>query len=571
MEAKAYKRYEQVPAQEIISGAEIVIECLKREGVDVIFGYPGGAVIPIYDALYDSGITHILSRHEQGAVHAADGYARVTGNVGVCIGTSGPGATNLVTGIANAYMDSIPLVVITGQVPRTLIGTDAFQEADITGITMPITKHNYLVQKIEDLPKILKEAFYLATTGRPGPIVVDIPKDVSYEKTAFYYPEEVKISSYQPTVEPNMSQILKVAKTIQKAKKPLILAGGGVISANASTELLAFVDKTLIPVTTTLMSLGSFPSNHPLWLGMPGMHGTVPANRAIQNADLLISLGARFDDRVTGNVNGFAPKAKIIHVDIDPAEVGKIVSTQLPLVGDLKEVLKQLIAETNPGDTRKWVEELQQWKKEKPLNYSDTGTKIKPQYVIEQLSSHTKEEAIVSTDVGQHQMWTAQYYKFQRERTFLTSGGLGTMGYGLPAAIGAQAAFRDRQVLCVSGDGSIQMNIQELATIAEQGLPVKIAILNNSFLGMVRQWQEIFHDKRYSSTPISTPDFLKLAEAYGILGLRARTKEEVIEVIKRAFEHDGPVIMDFVVEKEENVYPFVPAGASLNEMIEGGN
>lgn len=572
MEAKALKLEERKsiqPVYEMKTGAQMLIESFKKEGVEVIFGYPGGAVIPIYDALYDSGIKHVLSRHEQGAIHAADGYARATGKVGVCIGTSGPGATNLVTGITNAFMDSIPLVIITGQVSRSLIGTDGFQEADITGITMPITKHNYLVQRTEELPAIIKQAFYIARSGRPGPVLIDIPKDVSYELAPYGYPEEVNIPSYQPTVEPNPSQLMKVAKAIQKAKRPLILAGGGVINSNASDELKRFAEKMRIPVTTTLMGLGSFPASHELWLGMPGMHGTVTANLSIQNADLIISMGARFDDRVTGNIEKFAPKAKIVHVDIDPAEVGKIISTDYPLVGNLKHVLIRLIQQTTPGNTEDWVQLLQQWKREKPIKYKDSANKIKPQYVIEQITKHAK-DAIISTDVGQHQMWTAQYFPFERARTLITSGGLGTMGFGLPAAIGAQTGQMDQTVVCISGDGSIQMNIQELATVFEQRLPIKLIILNNSYLGMVRQWQEIFHERRYSSTPMTiTPDFVKLAEAFGILGIRVTEKEEVESAIKKALQHDGPVVMDMIVEKEENVFPFVPAGAALDEMLEG--
>jgi len=572
MRAEAYSQLEkqvEEPVYEMKSGAEMIIECLKREDVDVIFGYPGGAVIPIYDAIYDSGLKHVLSRHEQGAIHAADGYARSTGNVGVVIGTSGPGATNLVTGITNAFMDSIPLVVITGQVSRSYIGTDAFQEADITGITMPITKHNYLVQVTEELPRILKEAFYIARSGRPGPVLVDIPKDVSYEVTEFRYPESISIPSYQPTVDPNPSQVIKVAKTIEQAKRPLIMAGGGIISSDAQEELLLFAEKMNIPVTTTLMALGGFPASHPLWLGMPGMHGTVTANKAIQNADLLISLGARFDDRVTGDVTRFAPLAKIVHVDIDPAEVGKIVSTHMPLVGDVKQVLKELIKKSTPGQTVEWMNQIQQLKEEKPLRYKDSENGIKPQFVIEKISEYRKEDVIISTDVGQHQMWTAQFYKFEKARTLLTSGGLGTMGFGLPAAMGAQVGNRNKKVICISGDGSIQMNIQELATIVQQKLPLKIVILNNTFLGMVRQWQEVFHDSRYSSTPMTGPDFVKLAEAYGMLGLRTERKDEVNKILQQGMEHDGPVIMEFLVETEENVFPFVPPGASLDEMIEG--
>jgi len=566
---KIFDEWEKEPVYEMKTGALMLIESLKKEGVEVIFGYPGGAVIPIYDVLYDSGIKHILSRHEQGAVHAADGYARATGKVGVCIGTSGPGATNLVTGITNAYMDSIPLVVITGQVARSLLGTDGFQEADITGITMPITKHNYLVQNTAQLPLIIKEAFYLAKSGRPGPVLIDIPKDVSYELAPFNYPEKVDIPSYQPTVYPNANQVLKVVEVIKQAKRPVIIAGGGVINANASKELLEFVEKVRIPVTTTLMGLGSIPVQHELFLGMPGMHGTYTANMAIQKADLLIAMGARFDDRVTGNTKKFAPHAQIVHIDIDPAEIGKIIKTSYPLVGDLKQVLPRLIQLINRNETDEWIKLLQEWKREHPLRYKDLPDKIKPQFVIEQIAKYGS-EAIIATDVGQHQMWTAQYFPFSRHRSFITSGGLGTMGFGLPAAIGAQVGKQDEKVVLISGDGSIQMNIQELATIAENRLPLKIFILNNSYLGMVRQWQEIFHERRYSATAMNvTPDFVKLAEAYGIRGVRVKEKEEVEKTIREVIEYDGPVLVDVIVEKEENVFPFVPAGASLDEMLEG--
>ena len=559
------------------TGSQILLECLVLEGVDTVFGYPGGTVINIYNDLMDYPIKHMLTRHEQGAVHAADGYARATGKVGVAIATSGPGATNTITGIATAYMDSIPLVVITGQVPTPLIGNDAFQEADIIGITRPVTKHNYLVKDVKDLARILKQAFYIARTGRPGPVVVDLPKDVQMATTKFEYPETVEIRGYKPTYSGNPRQIEKAVKMILAAKKPVIYVGGGVTLSDASAELLSFAETTQTPVTTTLMAMASFPRNNPLSLGMLGMHGTYYANMAVTHTDLLIAVGARFDDRVTGKIATFAPHAKIIHIDIDPTSIKKNVRVDLPIVGDLKDVLgkmvlklaehgdeaKQLVATLDP-----WRKEIEGWKAEHPMSYQPSDRVIKPQFVIEKLRELSSDDAIVTTEVGQHQMWTAQFFEFRQPRTFLTSGGLGTMGYGLPAALGAQAAFPERQVIDISGDGSFQMNSQELATLVQYRLPVKIAILNNNFLGMVRQWQQLFFDKRYSQTCLELPiDFVKLAEAYGATGLKATRPDEVEEVIQKAFATPGPVIMEFKVAREENVLPMVPAGAGLNEMV----
>ncbi|RJP55486.1 MAG: biosynthetic-type acetolactate synthase large subunit [Deltaproteobacteria bacterium] len=555
------------------TGGQILLESLGLEGVDTIFGFPGGAVIGIYDALLNSPIRHILVRHEQAAVHAADGYARSSGKTGVCLVTSGPGATNTVTGLATAYMDSIPLVVLTGQVSTGLIGNDAFQEADIMGITRPCTKHSYLVKDVKELAGTIKEAFYIAGTGRPGPVLVDLPKDVIADSTEFNYPESVNMQGYNPTYRGHRGQIQKAFKLILKANRPLIYAGGGVISSNASEELTTFAWTLAIPVTNTLMGLGCFPGVDELSLGMLGMHGTYRANMAVTNCDLLIAVGARFDDRVTGKIDGFAPNAKIIHIDIDPTSISKNIRVDIPIVGDAKDVLKKinkLILEEK-GDwrsiRREWLDQILQWKNTYPLAYEQKDV-IKPQYVVEKIYEITKGEAIISTEVGQNQMWTAQYYHFTKPRTLLTSGGLGTMGYGFPAAIGAQIAFPEKTVIDIAGDGSIQMNIQELATVAQYNLPVKIAILNNRYLGMVRQWQGLFHNKRYSHTSLEvSPDFVKLAEAYGAVGLRATKPEEVVPTIEKALSIPKAVIMDFVVEQEEDVYPMVPVGAPLKEML----
>jgi acetolactate synthase I/II/III large subunit len=559
------------------TGSQILLECLVLEGVDTVFGYPGGTVINIYDDLMDYPIKHILNRHEQAAVHAADGYARATGKVGVAIATSGPGATNTITGIATAYMDSIPLVIITGQVPTPLIGNDAFQEADIIGITRPITKHNYLVKDVKDLARIIKQAFYIARTGRPGPVLIDLPKDVQIASTKFEYPESVELRGYKPTYSGNSRQVEKAAKMILAARKPVVYVGGGVTLSDAASELMTLAEALQAPVTTTLMGMSSFPRTHQLALGMLGMHGTYYANMAITNSDLLIAIGARFDDRVTGKIATFAPHAKIIHIDIDPTSIKKNVRVDLPIVGDLKDVLQKLVAELGKHgeqvaqlveETGGWRQEIQEWKVQQPMSYKSSATIIKPQYVIEQLRALTNDDAIITTEVGQHQMWTAQFFNFSQPRTFLTSGGLGTMGFGLPAALGAQAAFPDRQVIDVSGDGSFQMNSQELATLVQYRLPVKIVILNNNFLGMVRQWQQLFFNRRYSQTCMELPiDFVKLAEAYGATGLRATTVEEVAEVIRKGLATPGPVIMEFKVAREENVLPMVPAGAGLNEMV----
>jgi len=552
-----------------MTGAEILIECLKREGVQVMFGYPGGAVLPIFDKLYDADIRFILTRHEQAAAHAADGYARATGKVGVCIATSGPGATNLTTGIANAYMDSIPIVAITGQVKTFLIGNDAFQEADVTGITRPITKHNYLVKRTEDLARIIREAFHIASTGRPGPVLIDIPVDVQQKDVEFIWPEEIKIRGYNPTYFGHPGQIKKAAKFISQAKKPIIYAGGGIITSGAQRELKELAEKIQAPVVLTLMGLGGFPSSHPLSLGMLGMHGTVYANLAIQNADLIITCGARFDDRVTGRLDAFAPYAKIIHIDIDPASISKNVKVDVPIVGDAKNVLGQLLEEINKvPDTSDWLKLIEGWKKKYPLMYEVKG-KIKPQYVIEQIYQVTNGEAIICTEVGQNQMWAAQWYKYNYPRSFISSGGLGTMGFGFPAAMGAKVGQPEKIVFDIAGDGSIQMNIQELATCVCNKINVKVAILNNGYLGMVRQWQELFYKKRYSHTCLYNPDFVKLAQAYGAEGIRVTKKEEVRPAIEKALEIDNAVFIDFHIEPEENVYPMVPAGEAIDRMIGG--
>lgn len=564
---------ERLLAPDVISGSEILLRCLLLEGVECVFGYPGGAVLFIYDAMHGNpDFKHLLTRHEQGAIHAADGYARTTGEVGVCIATSGPGATNLVTGIATAFMDSVPLVVITGNVATPLIGTDAFQEADITGITMPITKHNYLVRNVEDLPRIIHEAFHIANTGRKGPVLIDIPKDISSHKTVFKaaIDDKISIRGYNPTTDPNKKQVEKILAAIQKAERPVILAGGGVVYANASKELIEFVDKTRIPVTTTLLGLGGFPSAHELWMGMPGMHGTYTANMAIQNADLLISIGARFDDRVTSKLAGFAPKAKIAHIDVDPAEIGKNVPTDIPCVGDVKYVLAYANTKAKRANSEGWIAEIDESKRNFPWRYNDSDKELKPQWVIELLHDTTKGEAIVTTDVGQHQMWTAQYYKFNHPRALVTSGGLGTMGFGFPSAIGAQMGNPDRLVISINGDGGMQMCSQELAVCAINKIPVKIVVINNQVLGMVRQWQEIIYDNRYSHIDLAgSPDFVKLAEAYGVKGLRARNKDEARAAWQEALDTDGPVLVEFVVRKHENVYPMVTVGSTIDEMLMG--
>ncbi len=556
------------------TGAQILMDILKEENVDVIFGYPGGAVIDIYDELERSNIRHILVRHEQGAVHAADGYARASGKVGVCFATSGPGATNTVTGIATAYCDSIPLVVITGQVPTHLIGNDAFQEVDIVGITRPCTKHNYLVTRIEDMARILKEAFHIARSGRPGPVLVDIPKDMANAATEYTPLGDIKIRSYQPNYQPHKMQLKRAAELIRKAEKPLILAGGGVGLSEAWQPLTELARRWRIPVTTTLMGLGVFPGSDPLWLGMIGMHGTYRANMAAGNCDLMVAVGVRFDDRVTGKTDCFASQAKIIHIDIDPTSIRKNVAVTVPVVGDCRislEKLNQLLGEAGPdrlqAGRQPWLDQIEQWRQAYKMAYESNG-KIKPQFVIETLSELTSGRAIITTEVGQNQMWTAQFYHFDQPRHFISSGGLGTMGFGFPAAIGAQLAFPDKLVIDVAGDGSIQMNIQELATAVENDLPVKIVILNNCFLGMVRQWQELFYDRRYACTRMNcAPDFVKLAEAYGARGLRATEPEQVRPTLEKGLAMDGVVIMEFKVEPEENVYPMVPAGAPITEML----
>jgi len=557
-----------------LTGAQILIEILKQEGVDTVFGITGGAVIDIYDELVKTDIKHIMVRHEQGAVHAADGYARTKRKVGVCLVTSGPGATNTVTGLASAYMDSIPLVVLTAQVPTSLIGNDAFQEVDIVGITRPCTKHNYLVRSIEDLAKAVKEAFYIARSGRPGPVLVDLPKDI-IQGRASYKPLPIpSLKSYNPTYLPNKKQLNKAIKLIQEAKKPVIFAGGGVILSEASVELTKLARKLNAPVTGSLMGLGAFPGIDRLWMGMLGMHGTYRANMSIGACDLLISVGVRFDDRVTGKVGTFAPHAKIIHIDIDPTSIRKNIMVTVPIVADCKATLTELNrlmdAEgltIDAASNKRWLDQIVEWKSTFPLAYEQKDI-IKPQYVIEKLYELTEGKAIISTEVGQNQMWAAQYYHFDRPNAFLTSGGLGCMGFGLPAAIGAQVARPKELVIDIAGDGSIQMNIQELATAIQYKLPVKIVILNNRYLGMVRQWQELFYEKRYAATDIQDgPDFVKLAESYGGVGLKAIKPEEVVPVLKEGLGIPKLVIMEFVVDREECVYPMVPAGAPITEML----
>ena len=569
-----------------MTGAQAIVEVLHREKVSTLFGIPGGVVIPLFDALYgDKKLNMVITKHEQGAIHAADGYARSSGKPGVCIVTSGPGATNIVTGLATAYMDSVPVVALTGQVPTAMIGNDAFQEADTTGITRPVTKHNFIVKDPAELPVILKRAFHIATTGRPGPVLVDLPKDVIAAKIDFEYPEKIKIPGYNPTMKGNPRQIKRLMEAVMEARRPLIYAGGGVIGSDASEELTGFDRKTGIPVTLTLMGLGGFPGTDPLFLGMLGMHGTKAANYAVDKCDLLIAIGARFDDRVTGNLSMFAPNAKFIHIDIDPASISKNVAINFPVVGDAKPTLAEMVKLAKKLDIDEWRNEVSRWKKDHPLAYEDDDV-LRPQYVIEQIFSLTKGEAIITTEVGQNQMWAAQFYKYDHARQLITSGGLGTMGYGLPAAIGAQFAHPDATVIDIAGDGSIQMNIQELGTIAQHQLPIKVAILNNGYLGMVRQWQEFFFGRRYSATclrrdarcpaeccnpgedcPPYVPDFVKLAEAYSITGMRISKKNDVKDALADAFGTKKPVVMEFTVNPEENVTPMVPAGATIKTMI----
>jgi len=551
-----------------LTGAQALLECLKREGVDVIFGFPGGYVIPIFDCLYDcKNIRLILVRHEQGAAHEADGYARATGKVGVCLATSGPGATNLVTGIATAYMDSIPMVAITGQAKTTSLGKDSFQEADITGITLPITKHNFLVKSPEELPRIVAEAFHIARTGRPGPVLVDLPGDVVLNQLDYKPVTKVDIPSYKPNTVGHPLQIKKAAKLIAAAERPVIYSGGGVISADASPELLELSERTHVLVTTTLLGKGAIPETHSHSLGMLGMHGTAYANYAVAHCDLLIAVGARFDDRVTGKLDAFAQKAQVIHIDIDPAEIGKTVHVDVPIVGDCKLVLQDLLKRVEPREETEWNKQVMRWKTEYPLHYSEDG--LLPQYIIEQIWEVTKGEAIVATGVGQHQMWAAQFYKSMHPRQFLTSGGLGTMGYGFPAGIGAKVGRPKDIVFVIDGDGSFQMNVQELMVAVENKIAVKVAIMNNQYLGMVRQWQELFWNHRYSGVDIAAqPDFVKLAEAYGAVGMRIDKKEQVTDALKKALEiNDKPVIMDFRIEREENVFPMIPSGQSIEEMM----
>ncbi|HWV85896.1 MAG TPA: biosynthetic-type acetolactate synthase large subunit [Capillimicrobium sp.] len=553
---------------------DAVMECLKAEGVEVVFGYPGGANLPTYDAFVDAGIKHVLVRHEQGGGHAAEGYARATGKVGVCLATSGPGATNLVTAITNAMMDSTPVVFLTGQVRTELLGTDGFQEADMLGITMPIVKHSFLIQHPNEIPRAIHEAFHIARTGRPGPVVVDIPQDLSRAEIDYEPVTDVRLPGYQPTTEGNQKQIRQAAKALASARRPVIYAGGGVVNADASEELTALVRADRFPVTCTLMGLGAYPAPDPQWLGMLGMHGTRAANYAIDEADLICCVGARFDDRVTGKLSEFAPRAKFIHIDVDPAEISKNVPAHIPIVGDAKNVLTKLVAEyraLEPDRTRleEWWQRIDAWRERHPLRYDDSADReIKPQYMIEALYEATGGDAIVTSDVGQHQMWAAQYFHFARPRQWINSGGLGTMGFGLPAALGAQVGRPDETVICITGDGSVQMNIQELATCAQEGIPIKVFIMNNGYLGMVRQWQELFWDRRYSHVDMGQfPDFVKLAEAYGCTGLRFEDKTTLVDDMKSALALDGPVVVDVRVTQEENVFPMIAPGAPARDMV----
>jgi len=552
------------------TGAQIICEGMLQEGVEVIFGFPGGAVLPLYDTLPQyPGLRHILVRHEQGAAHAADGYARITGKVGVCMATSGPGATNLVTGIANASLDSVPMVAFTGQVARPFIGKDAFQEIDITGITLPITKNNYLVLDVNDLPGIIKEAFHLARSGRPGPVLIDVPRDVFIDQTELNYPNRVDLPGYKITEQGHPTQIKKATKLINEAKRPLILAGRGVLLSGAHDELRHFAESAQVPVVTTLLGIGGFPETHVLSYRMVGMHGMAYANKAMDNADLLIAVGMRFDDRVTGKISAFAPHAHIIHIDLDPAEIGKNVRVDVPIVGDVKNVLSAMIKLVTPGERVEWIQQLEEWRRQHPsMDIKDTESLL-PQYILRTLYEVTGGEAVIVTGVGQNQMWAAQHYIYTKPNTLISSGGLGTMGFGLPAAMGAKVGRPESNVWCVDGDGSLQMTMQELATLVQDKIAVKIAVLNNGYLGMVRQWQELFYGKRYVATPLTCPDFVKIAEAYSLPGLRVTRKEEVAPAIEQAMAYNGPFLIDFTIEPEENVFPMVPPGASIAEFIEG--
>lgn len=553
-----------------ITVAEALIRCLENENVEIIFGYPGGAILPVYDALHGSSIKHVLVRHEQGAAHAADGYARVTGKVGVCIATSGPGATNLITGIANAYMDSVPMVVITGQVPTTQVGTDAFQEVDITGITIPVTKHNYLVKDPEQLPVIVKKAFHIASTGRPGPVLIDLPKDIASQKISFKYPKSINLPGYKPTYKGHPSMVQQAARIIMESERPVIYAGGGVRISGASPELLKLAETISAPVTHTLMGLGCFPGDHPLFLGMLGLHGTRYANLAVTECDCLIAVGARFDDRVVSKISGFAPVAKVIHIDIDPAEIGKNVRTHLPIVGDVKTVLRALLPLLNKKDNFRWMERVEQLKRENLLRYEQGHDSVlKPQFVIEKLNEHKPYDAIVVTDVGQHQMWAAQYMRFKEPRSFLSPGGLGAMGFCLPAAIGAGLGAPGRMVILVAGDGGFQMTMQELGTAAEQELPLKIFIINNRKLGMVRQLQEFYHDKRYIAVDFRFDlDFAALAKLYGMDGYTVETPGQLVDILPGVLTSPGPAMVNCIVDGDENVLPMVLAGTNIDEAID---
>jgi acetolactate synthase-1/2/3 large subunit len=552
----------------VLSGARIICESLIREGVEVIFGYPGGAVIPLYDALplYPQ-LHHVLVRHEQMAGHMADGYARASGKVGVCMATSGPGATNLVSAIASAHLDSIPIVAITGQVGTAFIGKDSFQEVDIIGVTLPITKHNIQVRRTEDIPRAIRVAFYLARTGRPGPVLIDIPKNTQIMEAPFVWPEEVDLPGYQPTIQGNRKQVRLAAKLINEAKRPIIMAGHGIMISGAEAEFRAFVEKTGIPVMFTLLGLGCFPETHPLALGLMGMHGHWEVNQAANEADVLINIGARFDDRATGKVSAFAPKARVIHIDIDPAEIGKNVKTEVPIVGDAKHVLRMLLEEVADNRHDEWLGQIRAWGRRANTRKWKPTDKLQAQHVVVALREATGGNAIISVDVGQHQMWTAQFFMFEHPNKFLSSSGSGTMGFGFPAALGAKMACPEEEVWAVVGDGGFQMSIPELATCKQEGLAVKVAIINNGYLGMVRQWQELFHNRNYSETPISSPDFVKLGEAYGIAARRVLTQEEVRPAIEWARSVDGPVLLDFVVDQEQNVYPMVPQGGANADMI----